>query len=266
MSMTVSRTRPTIDPRFRQRRVAVTRQRGRRRLSILLAGCLVAVLGSGTLFSLRTGLFSARHVTVRGSEHTPVATVEEVAGLLGRPPLLDVNPGLSSRRLARLPWVDKAVVTRHWPDSVTVTITERVPVAVVALSKAKVALVDATGRVLADVPSAPAGTVAMRVPVHPGRPGTVLASKALSALEVARGLPGPLRARVSTVISDRAGGVTLDLGGGLLVTLGPPTQIEAKFEALESLLAAVNLKGPALIDLTVPYEPIVTQTPAAPAG
>jgi cell division protein FtsQ len=224
---------------------------------------MLGVMGVGVLLALHTDLFSARHVTVRGDRHTPVATIEAVAGLSDHPPLVDVDPGLSSERLARLPWVAKAVVERRWPDSVTVTVTERTPVAAVALGSGGVAVVDATGRVLADESRIPAGTVVLDVPVAPGRPGSVLAGSATPALRVVRDLPRLLRPRVTSVTGGRGGAVTLGLAGDLTADLGPAVELGAKFEALESLLAETTLTAGDTVDLAVPYEPTVSQVPPA---
>jgi cell division protein FtsQ len=193
-----------------------------------------------------------------------LATVVVVAGLASHPPLFDVDPGRASARLERLPWVRRAVVERHWPDSVSVIVTERVAIAAVALHAGGVAIVDGSGRVLAHELEAPAGTVDLEVPETAGRPGSVIGGPALGALAVARGLPALLRSRVRTVIVGAGGEVVLDLGGGLSVTLGPPSELGAKFESLESLLAGTALAGPAVIDLTVPEEPTVSRAP--PAG
>lgn len=257
MTISPSRPRPSIDPRIRARRVAVTRQRGRHRLHLTLAGAALALIGGLALVVLHTSLFSARHVKVRGAVHTPIATVLDVAGLAGHPPLLDVDPGLASKRLERLPWIEKAIVETQWPDSVSVVVTERVPVATLA-SRGGVAVVDGSGRVLADEVQPPPGTLALVVPGQPGPPGSVLPDADSDALGVARSLPGALLSQVRAVDAVGGGDVDLALTGGQQVRLGPPSQLDDKFEALESLIAANVLKGPSSVDLTIPDQPVVT--------
>ena len=249
-----------MDPRIRQRRDSIAHRRERKRLRILIgAGCL-GLIACGVLLVLHSSLFSARHVVVRGARRTPVAKLLSVAGLARHPPLLDVDPGVVSTRLEELPWVARAVVERHWPDSVTVTVTERVPVATVALRAGGVAVIDGSGRVLAHEPDAPPGTVVLGIPEQPGEPGSVLGGQASAALMVARNLPPGLRSSVRGVVAV-GDGVVLDLGGGLQVTLGVPGDLSAKFSALESLLAGKVLAGPAMVDLTIPDEPSVTPIP-----
>jgi len=233
-------------------------------LRVLVVLVCLAALCVAAFALLHSPLFSARHVKVRGNLHTSVAAVMSAAALTDHPPLVDLDPGRASARLEKLPWVASAVVEREWPDSVTVVIVERLAVASISLPAGGVAVVDGTGRVLADEPSAPPGTLAMSVPAPPGRPGSSLVNAAAYEVAVARELPVVLRAHVQEVTPAPGGGVDLDLAGGVKVSLGPDAQLDAKFEALESLLAADVLGAPATVDLSVPDQPSVS--PAPPGG
>ncbi len=258
----VDRSRIPIDPRIRQRRVAVIRQTGRRRRRILMAVALTTAVAVAVLAIGHSRLVSARHVSVRGAVHTPAEQIVRVAGLAGGPPMLDVSSAAADARLRRLAWVATAVVTRHWPDSVRVVITERRPVAIVARTGG-LALVDATGRVLSWHVSG------MVLPVltssaTPGRPGTVLSASAGPGLAAARHVPPVLAGRIVAVHVGPGRTVTLDLGAGVVVVLGRAVDLTAKFEALASLLAGAPPAGPATIDVTVPSE--LTVGPPAPSA
>jgi len=247
---------PAVHPRLWQRRVAVLRDHGRRRLRWVVAGVSVlAVLCLGLLV-LHTPLLAVRHTTVLGAVHTPEGAVVKAAGLSGHPPLVDVDPGAAARRVEQLPWVARAVVARHWPDAVTVTVTERVPLGAVARSGGGGAEVDAAGHVLAWTTGAPTGLVLV-VPVAPGPPGTVLPAAARPALLVGANLPASVAAHVRRVVMGPGGSVTLDLGGGVTAVLGGTDGLRAKLEALASVLAAAAPRGPAVIDVTVPDQPTV---------
>ena len=143
MTISPSRPRPRIDPRIMARRIAVTRERGRSRLRYVVVCAALVVLAALALVVLHTGIFSARHLKVLGAVHTSQSTVLAVAGLTGHPPMMDVDAGLASKRLERLPWVEKATLEVNWPDSVTVVVTERVPVATLPAVGGGIALVDA---------------------------------------------------------------------------------------------------------------------------
>jgi len=257
---TTAPTRPVsrepIDPRIRQRRAAVARGAGRRRLVRVLLAVLVVALGADAWFALHSSLLSARVVVVRGAVHTTRPEILAAGGLAAEPPLVDVDPGRASRALEHLPWVGRAVVTRQWPDQVTVTVTERVPKAVVERADRRWAEVDGTGRVLAVTAAPPAGLVHLGLP-GPATTGTQLGPAAGPVLMVADTLPAAFAAQVAT-ISSSPGGVDLTFTAPLRVELGPPVDLPAKYEDVAALLAGATLHDGDVIDVRVPGSPTVT--------
>lgn len=246
-----------MDPRIGRRRAQVTRARGRRRLRVVLAAVGLVVVGVGALVVLHSSLFSARHVTVVGAGQTGRGAVLRAAGLRGTPPLIDVDSGAAAARVEALPWVGVATVERHWPDSVVVRVTERVPVAVVSAEHAFF-LVDVTGRVLERTALAPPGVPLLSSPAHAGAPGTTLGPAARPGLVVAAAAARALPGRVAGVTVGARGTVTLDLGKGLRAVLGPASDVGSKLAALASVLAGTAPNCPELIDVSVPGEPTVT--------
>jgi cell division protein FtsQ len=251
---------PVVHPRVWQRRVAVLREHAHRRLRWIVAGVGVLMALCVALLVLHTPLLALRNATVRGAQHTGNQAVLQAAGLLNDPPLIDVDPKTVAAHVEALPWVAHAVVVRHWPDSVTITVTERVPLGSIARPGGGVALVDASGRVLAWQAGTSPGLVLV-APVTPGRPGTVLARAALPALQAAAALPSSLLGRVVQVRTDAQGMVTLDLGGGVSAVLGPSSALEAKMSSLASVLAGAHVRAPAVINVTIPDEPTVGRPP-----
>jgi cell division protein FtsQ len=249
-----------VHPRVWQRRVAVLREHAHRRLRWIVAGVAVLVAVCVALLVLHTPLLALRHASVRGAQHTGSEAVLQAAGLLDAPPLIDVDPKTVAAHVEALPWVAHAVVVRHWPDSVTIIVTERVPLGSVARPGGGVALVDASGRVLAWQDSAPPGLVLV-APVTPGRPGTVLARAARPVLEVAAALPSSLVDRVVQVRADARGMVTLGLSGRLSAVLGSTGALAAKLSSLASVLAGAHVSAPAVINVTIPDEPTVGPPP-----
>ncbi|MGH9030044.1 MAG: cell division protein FtsQ/DivIB [Acidimicrobiales bacterium] len=264
-SLSRPRARPRIDPRMRDRRVNATRARGRTRLRVVLGALVVATLACAGVAVLHTSAFSARHLTVVGAGHTPAVRILSVSGLADHPPLLDVDPGRVAARIETLAWVDSARVALHWPDSVVVVVKERIP-AVSVQDGGRFALVDATGRVLGYVAQPSAGTVPVLLGAGGagtvGGPGSMLGHDAAGAVETAAAIPGALRERVTAVELQAGGAVSLELGGALSASFGAPTDLEAKFDALASVLSGTRISGPARIDLTVPGEPSVESQPA----
>jgi cell division protein FtsQ len=254
---TMTRERPVIEPRIQERRVAVIRHEGRRRLRVIAAVVVAAALVAGGFLALHSSLFAARRVIVRGARHTSTVAVVAATRLGGHPPLIDVDTARIAARVEALPWVAGATVTLDWPDAVTVTVSERIPVAAEARPSGGVVLVDTTGRVLAIVPTPPAGVPVLRAPDVPGPPGSVLGGPGRTGLTVLAALPASLRARVTGVDVGPGGQVTLALIGGLDVDVGAAVALPAKFDALTSVLADAPPPLPAVIDVTVPDAPSV---------
>jgi hypothetical protein len=171
--------------------VVARRQEGRRRLRLLAGAGVVAVIGLAGVAVVESPLMAVRTVHLTGAAHESRAQILAVSGLGAKPAMIDLNAAAVARRIETLPWVATARVTRQWPSSVTVQVTERVAVAVVAVplpagptSPAAVAagaptvLVDASGRVLATtiggVPGLPLVAMATGSPGTPGTwmPGT----------------------------------------------------------------------------------------------
>jgi cell division protein FtsQ len=257
---------PVVHPRVWQRRMAVLRDQGRRRLRWVVGGVAILVAVCVALVVLHTPLLALRHATVRGAPHTGFEQVLAAAGLLVHPPLIDVDPHTVAARVDALPWVARAVVVRQWPDAVTIIVTERIPLGSMARPGGGVALVDASGRVLAWRATAPPGLLLV-APVTPGPPGSVVGGAARPALTVGAALPASLVGRVQQVTVGAGGAVTLDLGGGISAALGRSDDVQGKLLTLASLLVGVPVSGPALIDVSVPGQPTVGPAPPrAPSG
>jgi cell division protein FtsQ len=268
MSPTTTRPRPTpsgpprlrsrIDPRISARRTEVTRQQGRRRLRLVAALVGVVVLLFGVWSLLHSSLFSARAVTVVGATHETVAQIEAAAGLSDHPPLLNVHTGAAAQGIERLPWVAAASVSVSWPDGVRVSVTERVPRAVMAAAGGQWAELSADGRVLADVTARPAGLVQLNAAQAPGAPGTTVAGPDQVGLSVASTLPASFRAQVTEVTVEPAGWVQLAMTTPILVDIGNGSQLPAKYEDVTAILAGAPLHNGDVIDVSVPRAPTVT--------
>lgn len=241
-----------IDPRLRDRRVAVKREAGRRRLNRLLM-----VLGALGVVGLVVALsFSALtdvdHVEVEGATHTDTAAVRAAAGLAGAS-MMWLDPDAAATRVQALPWVDTATIRRGWPGTVHVVVKERTAVAWIALG-ASVALVDGTGRVLGTQPADAVGRprVELTGTATVPSPGKTLASA--NAADVAARLTEPLSTRAVVV---QAEPLVVFLDDGTEVRLGDSRSIPEKIEAADAVLAARGDAPFRYIDVRVPTAPAV---------
>jgi cell division protein FtsQ len=246
-----------IDPRITERRVGVARAAGRRRLKGLVAALVVVALGAGLFALAHSPLVSARLVTVSGARHTTTAEILAAGGLAGDPPLIDINTLAAAHAIERLPWVKTASVSVSFPSSARVVVTERHAVAVVGRKPGGEALLDVTGRVLADVPGHVAGLVTIEGLAPPPAPGG-RERDAAALLATAAALPASLVARVVALRVERGLGVVAVLRGAPRAILGSDSELAEKMVALATVLSRVSLQGIATIDLRAPSDPVLT--------
>lgn len=241
---------PGRDPRW------LPRSRAGRALTALLT---VATVGALVWSGSRSALFDVDHIDVVGTFLVSPAEAAKAAGSLQRVPLAEVDTATAARRIEALPFVRSARVERVFPNRVRIRLTERMPAAFASRPTGGFALLDDTGRVLADRPDRPPDlpevTGAGEIPppgewLRPSRP----------ALAAYLTLTEPLRRQVSTAAVE-GGSVTLRVGGRD-VRFGPPDHLEAKVAALGALLDHLGDRPVLALDVRVPSVPVVV--PAGP--
>jgi cell division protein FtsQ len=242
--------RPTapVTPIARRRRWGGRPSPRRRRVLQLVAG-LVAVAALAWLL-LAGPVLAVRAVHVDGLVTLPADQVQEAAGIGSGTPLLRVDLGTAEARVARLPQVASVEVTRDWPDSVVITVVERVPVAVVGEAGRR-SLVDADG-VLFDMVTGetPDGVVPLDVASPgPDDPATLAGVAAIASL------PAAVRDEVTGAAATGPDDITLTLADGTEVRWGDASESGEKSAALVGLLQQVQagaLEAAGTIDVSTP--------------
>jgi cell division protein FtsQ len=250
----------SIDPRIRQRREQIERSRAQKRLRLLAVFVGMAVLVAGGAFLLHTPLFEAKVVTVTGEHpNTSTQAIEAAAGVTHHPPLISVDPDPTAARVETLPFIASAQITRHWPDAVTIAVTERTPVTAMAGPTTDWSTLDSNGRTLAVTPGRPAlpvlAVAAAKGSVPPAPVGATIAPAADPGLLVARTLPPAFVAQVVSITVAADVTVSLALTSGLVVLLGTVSDLPAKYEDVAAIIAHAPLRGVHTIDVTVPQSP-----------
>lgn len=225
----------------------------------------VAIAGAGLT---STSLFHAKSIGVEGERHLSERQVLRIAGIDDDTNVFRLDEGAVRRRLERDPWIANAIVSADLPSSVSITVLERVPVAV--------ALTEEDGRQLIAGDGTPLGAAAagsalpeVRLVGEPGQPGPAFDAVAAGAGVVA-GMPPAIRSQVELVVIGSDGTITLHLTDGVTVTYGGPDEFEAKAEAIAAILAYAEDQGRALmsIDVTAPAAPtarfVGSTVPVAP--
>ncbi len=229
----------------------------RRRLVVFSGLVALAALSAAGVAIAHSSLFSAREIRIVGTTHGEDQAILAVSGLVTHPPLVDISPAAAAHRIEQLPWVDTARVAVSFPSSVAVTVTERVPVAFVPLARGG-ALVDASGRVLADVGSKPAGVVTVDTDAAVPAPGEGFGRSDRGLFAVAAQAPTTLVVRIANIARTLRVGIAVTLVNEPVAIFGPPSNPREKFVALATVLAGVSLTGITAIDLRAPSNPVLT--------
>lgn len=217
----------------------------RRRWIALLAVITVLAIGYLVLF---TSTFGARSVTVLGATTIPADAVRAAAAIEPGTPLVRLDTDEVAARVAKLPKVFSAQVSRSFPSTVEITIVERTPVAGVS-SVVGVHLVDGTGLDYETVKQAPPGLPELVVDtVRPDDPATRAAVSVLSAI------PQQLRAQVASVIAKTPFNVQLVLSDERVVKWGSADASQRKAAVLAPLLTRPGK----VYDVTTPDFPTVS--------
>jgi cell division protein FtsQ len=244
-----------IDPRIRSRRIAVRRDQGRRRLKQLTAllGAAVALLAA--LVATQTPLLDVDRIRVEGAAHTDVAAVRRSARIDRGDTMVGVDTAQAAARIEDLPWIGRATVTRRWPGTIEIEVTERQPLAMVEVGEDRVALVDDDGRVLdvaAEVPEGLPEVTGVRGRIAEGEE---LGSGVRDALVVLRALSEHLPGVVASISPD----LDAALAAGGAIRFGSSRDLDDKIVAVETVLADVDTSCLGLLDVRVPGSPALTR-------
>jgi len=203
----------------------------KRRVSVAAALVLVlaGTLGWVVFYSSALGL---EHIEVRGARALSAATVEEVLAIPDGTPLARVDLAAAEAALENITQIESASLTRDWPRTLVVQLSERTPVAAVDVA-GQTWLLDRFGVLFAQVSAVPQGVVSLRV-AAPGPDDRATSA----AIEVIQALPPAVSAILVQILADSPNEIELELTDGRTVIWGGPDNSVRKSEILTGLLAA----------------------------
>jgi cell division protein FtsQ len=247
-----------IEPRIRQRRIGVKRSANRRRLWWLALAAIVLVVVIGVLALLGSSMFAVERVTVTGNVYTDQAALDAVIEDLTGTAVLLVDTDAVEAQVEAIPWVRDARVSTSFPDSASIEIRERTPVAAMMGADGSARVLDVDGRVLALVEGQPVALVWISGPgtldVAPGQFASIGYSAAASLVTK---LTPDIRSRVESmlvtpdgadlvlVLASERGPVEVRFGSAL----GENSQIE-KLVRLQRTLDDVGTEPVTVIDVS----------------
>lgn len=243
------RTADTSDRFFRPIDAQATRRNYRRvqvgRIlsiagNVLAAAVVMLALGWLWQTTQRDERFSIRQASATGAVNTAQAELDRVLRRYVGANLFQLDIESVRRDLAALPWVASVAIEKELPGRLTVHVTERVPVAIVA-GAAGLRYADATGAVFADVDPR---FGAMDLPLVAGADAKSVAG-CVAMLETLKASSPELHSRVSE-ISPADGGTwrvwDRELGTAVFVGEHP----EAKWKTLHAIAAREGLEAGAI--------------------
>jgi cell division protein FtsQ len=217
-------------PRPAGRAAPPPRRSRRGTLLVILTGAVV-VLAAAVWVVGFTGVLGVRTVTVTGVGR--VLTADQVRAAAAVPdgqPLARLDTGAVADRVRSLAGVARVAVSRSWPGTVRITVTERRGVAVVRRDGVGW-FVDGSGVVFQRHPAGRRTLPLLSVPAaSPDDPSTRAALTALTAL------PAEVAKQVTEVRAPTPESVTLTLTRGRTVLWGGAEQPAAKAAVLTALL------------------------------
>lgn len=247
-----------VHTRMRDRRIAVRREEGQRRLRRLtwaLGGLVLLVDGAAFV---QTPFVDVERIEVAGADRSGADTVAWASGIDRGDAVLTVDERAAERRIESLAWVKSADVQKEGPSTIRVTVKERTPAAVLATTpNAPRAIVDETGRVLQIGGEMPPGLVTVTGVPPVMSEGELLPPEARDALRIAVAAPQQVPGAV-TAVSLR---LEAALTSGGVVRFGSLEDLEEKLVDLATVLARVDTRSLCVLDVKVPGSPTVSRQP-----
>lgn len=177
-----------------------------------------------------TSLLGVRSVDVEGASTVPADQIRAAAQVPDRKPMMFVDTDAIAERVLQLPGVASVDVSRSWPSTVDITVTERTPVAWFG-ADGNVHLVDATGLDYKTVHNKPEKLPELSLTaVSPNDAVT------RSVMAVLATLPQGLKDQVTTVRAQTPGGVEFTLVNGKVVRWGSADEPDRKLKVLAVLM------------------------------
>ena len=223
---------------FRRRRYS-----GRLRSVLLLVLAAGIVVGSVWLVYF-SSFVTAQQVRVEGNTSIGTLRVERAADVATGTPLARVDLDAIVARVESIPSVRDVAVSRRWPDTVQISVTERTPVAVVDQGSGLRAL-DAEGVIFGGYSTRPTGLPLVRTPADTSADALVEAGKVVDAL------PASIATKVDTIEVGSVDRISLVLESSRRVVWGSAEGSREKAEVLGVLLE----RSGQVIDVSVPGRP-----------
>lgn len=226
--------------------------RKRRRWVLISAASAVVLLGAFLAFLFLSPALALKTVTVQGNTLLPEDQVHRALQPLMGKPLTTIADDDVAELLADRPEVAGVHVVAQPPSEIVVTITERVPVAVLQNGNA-FSLIDENGLVIGTA----ANRAEARLPLIDGGSEAVNSTVFSTVTSVLSVLPENVLAQLDHAAASSVDSVELKLINGQTVFWGSAESNVAKARALEAMLLMPAKDPPiSVFDVSTPTAPV----------
>lgn len=243
-----------IEPRMRERRVAVKRAQSRKRLKWVALGAVVVIVVVGGLAVLGSPLFAVRadQVTITGAVYTDREQLDAIVDDLVGTPSLRVDTTRLEEELEAISWVDEARVTVDFPHAATIDIRERAAMTTYRGPDERFRVLDREGRVLDVLDLYPFAYLLIEGPDPVDLEAGQFAPRGYAAAsELAKNLTATVRGRIRYVeVTADGSRLVMHLQDGSTVFFGEARDLFAKLVRLETVLGANPDREPGPIDVS----------------
>ncbi len=216
---------------------------------MLIGAAVVALAGFGAWVVLFSSWLAAQHVSVVGESTLSAQTVQAAADVSIGTPLVRLDVGQIQARVAALPAVRSVTVRRSWPDTVSISITERTAVAAIHRNGSWWVL-DDQGVLFRTTPARDRGVPVIAVPRKAG------ADAVREAATVVGSLPAAMLAETKRLTASSMDSITLRLKDKTSVVWGSSAESHLKVEVAQALLAHTKAR---IYDVSVPEQPATSR-------
>ena len=254
VTIDVATSAARMEPRLRERRIAVKRAVGRKRLKWMAIGCAVIGVVVAVLGVLGSGVFSITTVEVEGAVYSQGEALDAVVAELEGANVLRVDTADAERQLEAIPWVADARVTTDFPHGAKIEIRERRPMVAYLAGDGQYRVLDGNGRVLDVIAGRPVDYLELITDDGPELEAGQLAPRGYrAAATLVSALTPQMRQRATSVSVDQnATELSLILDDEIEVRFGAPEDLLDKLVRLQTALTNPNpeLTATELIDVS----------------
>ena len=224
------------------------------KIAAVVAAVLVLVFGS--IFVYRSNLLDVRAVTVSGVEHLTDQEVTQLAAVPDDSTLLRLDTEGICSRLEEHPWVQSATISRQFPHTIKIQVTERTPSAAVKISSKSIWVVSTDGAWLSAATTEDWKNYRRIVGVDTNMAAPVAGSEVtdegiLNALAIFDQASPELVDKIKSISAESAVKTSLTLKGGVEVAFGVAEDMELKeadiwalLEKYEGKISYINVRVP----------------------